>query len=409
LAGGQSASSGVGAAPGEPAGAAAAAPAGVRSGLGPKPKLLLICHLPPPVHGASLVGSLVTGSLRLRAEYDIETIPIQLNSVNLKSIAHLSGGKVVKSAAIAVKMARSLVQRRPVLIYMTLSISGLAFARDLVLATLAKLANVRVVFHLHMRGVESRYRSSLIYRLAYRWAFAGADVLHLSEGMFGDVACVVPRERFHVVENGVADPAGLRRPEAAPAEPRILFLSNLFIDKGPLDLLHACQQLWRSGETFRLTFIGAAADAAVTDEIGAAQQDPAQNAEWLGPVYGDQKFEVLGSATLFAFPSYYRYEVQPLSVIEAMALSVPVIASNIAALPDMIDDGVEGLLVAPRDIVGLAGAIRRLLGDETLRRDMGLAARRRYLAQFTLAAFEARLTDAISAIVAREAARKAHA
>ena len=58
-------------------------------------------------------------------------------------------------------------------------------------------------------------------------------------------------------------------------------------------------------------------------------------------------------------PSYR--EAQGLSILEAMALSRPVVASNVGGIPEMIEDGVTGLLVPPHDAEALAGAIIRLL------------------------------------------------
>lgn len=367
-----------------------------------KPKLLLVCHIPPPVHGASVMGLHVSQSARLRAAFDVETIPIQINPEGVGGVHRFSAAKVFKSAAIGLRLANALLRRRPDLVYMAASIAGFSFIRDLVFASMVRMAGARIVYHLHMRGVESRFRSSRLHRAGYRWLFRNADVIHLSERLYADVACVVPRERFHVVQNGIAGPPPSTT-QAAPedAEPRILFLSNLHLDKGPLELLHACRRLREDGVPHRLVFAGDAADAAVTKEIAAAQADATQKVEWVGPAYGEEKTRLLASAAVFVFPSYYRFEVQPLSLMEAMALGVPVVTSDLAAIPDMVRDGVEGLLVEPRDVTGLSQAVRRLLQDDNLRRRMGSAARQRYLDCFTLEAFETRLVETLQTIISR--------
>jgi glycosyltransferase involved in cell wall biosynthesis len=64
-------------------------------------------------------------------------------------------------------------------------------------------------------------------------------------------------------------------------------------------------------------------------------------------------------------------EAQGLSILEAMALSRPVVASDVGGIPEMVEDGVTGLLVEPRDPIGVADAVTRLLDDETLRRRLG--------------------------------------
>ena len=70
---------------------------------------------------------------------------------------------------------------------------------------------------------------------------------------------------------------------------------------------------------------------------------------------------VTAALDVAVLPSYR--EAQGLSVLEAMALSRPVVASNVGGIPEMITDGITGLLVQPHDAVGLAGAISRLLLD----------------------------------------------
>src|SRR5262249_20949455 len=70
----------------------------------------------------------------------------------------------------------------------------------------------------------------------------------------------------------------------------------------------------------------------------------------------------------------------PNVLIEAMACGVPVVATAISGIPELIEDGVTGLLVPPDDPAALAGAIERLLGDPALRRRLGEAGQRRVFA-----------------------------
>ena len=65
-----------------------------------------------------------------------------------------------------------------------------------------------------------------------------------------------------------------------------------------------------------------------------------------------------------------------------MAMQLPVITTNISALPELVEDGVSGLLVPPRDADALAGAIRRLIADSELRNRLGRNARQRVAGQF---------------------------
>ena len=74
----------------------------------------------------------------------------------------------------------------------------------------------------------------------------------------------------------------------------------------------------------------------------------------------------------------------PLSVLEAMAHGIPIVASNVGGIPEIIEHGTHGLLVPPANPMALAAAIRRLVEDPALRRDLGETARARASGEFSL-------------------------
>ena len=86
-------------------------------------------------------------------------------------------------------------------------------------------------------------------------------------------------------------------------------------------------------------------------------------------------------AALLVMPSFY--ESFGIACLEAMAFGLPVVATRVGGLPEVIEDGVTGLLVPPGDADALAQAMIRLLSDADLRRRMGQAGRERVLKEFT--------------------------
>ena len=77
----------------------------------------------------------------------------------------------------------------------------------------------------------------------------------------------------------------------------------------------------------------------------------------------------------------------PISIIEAMAAGLPVVASAVGGVPEMVEDERTGLLVAPGATTALADALARLVGDRTLREQMGRAGREKALERYDLPPF----------------------
>jgi glycosyltransferase involved in cell wall biosynthesis len=107
----------------------------------------------------------------------------------------------------------------------------------------------------------------------------------------------------------------------------------------------------------------------------AAELDLGGRLQFLGWQSRDQLVEQYQWSDLFLFPS--RHEGMPNAVLEAMASGLPVIATRISGSEELVVDGETGLLVPSEDVRALQSALRRLLTDPALRRNMGLASRRR--------------------------------
>jgi len=144
-----------------------------------------------------------------------------------------------------------------------------------------------------------------------------------------------------------------------PKQNYVLYLGRLSREKGIRTLLTA----WERIEDVNLRIAGS---GPLNQEIrGQAQQLGSGRVELLGHVEGDSKRELVKGAVCVVVPSEW-YENFPISVVEAMANGTPVVASRIGGLPEMVVDGVTGLLCEPGDAVSLAAAVRRLVSDRVL-------------------------------------------
>jgi glycosyltransferase involved in cell wall biosynthesis len=99
----------------------------------------------------------------------------------------------------------------------------------------------------------------------------------------------------------------------------------------------------------------------------------------------------LGETDALVLPSWI--EGLPLVVLEGMAVGQPVVATAVGGTPEAVVDGETGLLVPPRDVPALAGALEQLLGDDDLRRRLGEAGRSRVESHFAASAMTQRILE----------------
>jgi glycosyltransferase involved in cell wall biosynthesis len=110
---------------------------------------------------------------------------------------------------------------------------------------------------------------------------------------------------------------------------------------------------------------------------------------FLGPVSGIKKEQAFLHADVFVLPSYS--EGIPQSMLEAMAYGLPVVVSGVGGIPEVVREGVEGIIVKPGDIEGLCQALRQVMESVECRARMGNAGRRRVAEQYTVSTYMERL------------------
>jgi glycosyltransferase involved in cell wall biosynthesis len=262
------------------------------------------------------------------------------------------------------------------------SASDASFFRKSSFIVLALLARRPIIFHLHGGGFMEfyRHRCGPVRRAIVRFILGrAARIVTLSEGWARKVATITPNRRIVVVPNMV-DAAPLLCSDREPtASRRILYLARLEKPKGIYDLLPAFAEARRRCPAATLVLAG---DGEV-DEVQrrARELGIADAVEMLGWVGGERKYEALHRAALFVLPSHI--ENMPVSVLEAMAAGLPVIATPVGAMSELVQDGVNGILVVPGDVRALAGAIERLMNDPERCRTMGEMNRRLVLDKFS--------------------------
>jgi glycosyltransferase involved in cell wall biosynthesis len=188
-----------------------------------------------------------------------------------------------------------------------------------------------------------------------------------------------------VVPNGIEQdqlPSAANAQSERPEKDRgtILYAGRLLGSKGLATLFQAVRQLPPDGWSVRLAGSGEVPSwMQYAHSLGLSND----RVEFLGSLPRNVVLQLLTGSDIFVLPSYY--ESCPFSLIEAMALGVPCVATSIPAIAAMVVDGESALLVPPGDSTALARAIRTLLDDPDLRRRIGETARRIASERYTAA------------------------
>jgi glycosyltransferase involved in cell wall biosynthesis len=190
----------------------------------------------------------------------------------------------------------------------------------------------------------------------------------------------IPRDKFRVVHNGV-DTELFDRDESVPKEPNSLIVVGGHSPlKGLAHLLGAIRLL-RGERDLRLTVVGGPPDGKYSP--GLVQDYGLQDVvTFTGRISAEDLVKRYSASEVAVVPSLYEGFGFPAA--EAMACGIPVISTTAGALPEVVGpDGEAGMLVPPGDPDALAGAIRRMMADDLMRKRMGEAARKRVESLFT--------------------------
>lgn len=157
---------------------------------------------------------------------------------------------------------------------------------------------------------------------------------------------------------------------------RLYTTASGLMGKGTECLLRALGILRREGlPTARLRVAGVPPGSGLEDVYRrvAHRSGVADAVEWLGRLAAPRIVDEIRNADVFVYPS--RVDNSPNSLVEAMLLGAPIVASRVGGVPSLLKDGEEGLLVPPGDAAALAAAIRRLLDRPELACALGSRAR----------------------------------
>lgn len=302
---------------------------------------------------------------------------------------HVEGTKVQKAlvAFVALTKFLNLIFRKQVKLLHIHVPRRTAFWRKSIFILLAYLVKCPVLIHLHSGGFPDFYwkECGTVKKWIVRFVLDRTDRIivlssqwwHLLEAITNNKRLVkIPN--FIIVTNGESNT--LKQPNALNQNgDSILFLGRLIDEKGFFDLLDAIALIKDRFPNVKLLCGGEGEWGVVKAYI--QRLGITSNIELLGWVNEEQKEHLLKNATIFVLPSHT--EGLPMVVIEAMSKAVPVIATKIGGISDIIENGHDGVLVDSGEVKAIADAIVCLLEDARGRKEMGESGKNTVYKKFT--------------------------
>lgn len=363
-------------------------------------KIVVVAQTPPPFHGQAIMQQYIVDApwkwcekVHVRMDY----------SDSINQVGHFQLSKISKLFKI-ISLIRKAGKKAPIdlLYYPPAGPQRVPLYRDVITLFFARYYARKIVLHFHAGGL-----CELVERLTWpekklvRAAFKNVDsAIVLLPWLKKELDWFSPQNAF-VIPNGIADMAAGDRPIEARENvlmKRILFVGNLKDEKGIFVLLKAAAKLKHLPESFQIRIMGEAHSTAVQQAVEQFIKDHALNEKvvLLGSLTGDKKWAEFGQAHIFCLPTFAT-EAMPVSILEAMMFSLPVISTRWRGIPDMITEGEEGLLVPIHDENALADGLHKLVVDQELASSMGQKGRQRFLSFYHiekhLAAMETAFRD----------------
>ncbi len=348
-------------------------------------RVLLVSALPPPPGGVE-TWTQVLCERGLPAPFELEFVDTKAFRRGRDAGPSLSLTEAKRNIRILRQVRRSLTSGRVSVMHLNCALTLTGAPRNLATALIARRAGVPYVVHL--RGTFSvppgGRPAARFYRWAYRMIFEGAArVLALGQPSYravlelGDFAhktrALLPNfVDFRAVPERVPD---TERRESL----RVIYTGALIEAKGIHTIVEVATRL--PGARFQL--VGGASPESRAELVRRIRERGLDDrVEALEPVTNREVLGMLAEADVFLFPSQFGFEGFPCSVAEAMAVGLPVVASSVGAIPEMVDVPEGGFLAAADDVGAYVRMLERLRDEPSLRDRMGRHNRQKALREY---------------------------
>jgi len=295
-------------------------------------------------------------------------------------------GKLLRLAVSPFFLAASIVFRHVAIVHINTSLNRKAYWRDLVYLFIAKALGARILYQVHGGALPRKFfAGSPLLTSLLRWTLRVPDVVVvLAQVELRAYREFVPDQEVVALPNGIdcRPYSGVPTVLSDHSHPlQLVYIGRVAREKGLYETLQGLRLAHELGVDARLVIAGTGAEEPRLRRYAQALGIGARVC-FVGPVFGNDKVKLLSGADVMVLPSYS--EGLPYALLESMAAGVPVIATPVGAIPDVVSDGIHGFLVPPRDGKAIAESLAILAGDRDKLSWMSRACRRRVRAAFSI-------------------------
>ena len=360
------------------------------------PKVLISGHLPPPMSGIGTYYETLLGS-SLPRQVSLQFIDTSSRRRPLSATGSWSFSNLGSAFADCVRFAKAVVVYKPEICHIATAF-GLSFVKHSVCVAIARLLGSKVLLHPHCSFYALYQRQGNIWQWFVRKVISLCYGIIVLSNEWNGLQEVVPDCRIYYLPNAInllnyVD-VGRERIESKSEGPlHVLYLGYLGKAKGSFDLICAAKIILSQVNGVVFDLVGQELATGEMEQLNAQIMDAGleQFIHIQAAVTGAEKIELFRSADIFVYPSYH--EGMPMAVIEAMACGLPIIATKVGGLPDLVFPGLNGLLVQAGQPDQLADAIHQLVINPQLRDSMQMGSFRLAQENFDIEILVSRLLD----------------
>jgi glycosyltransferase involved in cell wall biosynthesis len=268
--------------------------------------------------------------------------------------------------------------------YIFVSPSNVGLIRDLMFINIALIKSQRIILHQLGNYMDFFNSKSLPVKFLIKNFFNKANKIivegELVENFFKDRNF---SDNFITIPN-CAPPNLQIKSNNDHNDFRVLYLSNLIPSKGYLNLLKSLIFMDKNSRSnVLITFVGKFMDVKPEKVNGIKEKEfffkyikkhnLQNNVIYIESAWGKEKYDLYNNSDIFVLPSNYIYEMQPISIIEAMSCGLPIISTKIGLIPSMVEHNINGLILDETKPKNIANSILMLMKDSKMMSKMKAA------------------------------------